>query len=367
MIDHDSDRQFGGDKMFQHLDRVSAWQAGKLPYPVTVELNVTNICNHSCPGCNYSYLVNIDKSSLDFDVAMRIIGELSLCGVKAITFSGGGEPLVYGESRVLELAKYAQSGGLDVALITNGSRLTSPEWWDVATWLRVSLDGYDAATFARFHGKSEREYEHVLDRVRAFGECRPAVTQCTFGVGFLTDAESVPRGDFLHMSALCSTIRGLDYLQFRPLVANMVVDPSHTGGYATFDADDLRMLVDEYQSARARYARDNFRILLSGGKYDALAKVNFGRTYHRCHGHFLEAAIGADAKVYLCCHTQGQERFALGDLTASSFAEIWHSDRSRQVYETTDPTVDCQPACRLHLQNATLERMRQPMTHVNFI
>lgn len=360
----DSDRQFGADKMFLHADRVAAWQRGELPPPVTVELDLTNLCNHACPGCTFSYLVNVSKDSIPFDLAERIIDQLGLMGVKAVTFSGGGEPLVYGEDRVLALIERCLVQGMEAALITNGSLLTSPRFADLCTWVRVSLDGYDADTFARFHGRNDREFAKVVDRLRTFAAHKRGAG--TLGAGFLTDAGSLARGDFWHMAEFCASIVGLDYLQFRPMVINMIADPSLAGGGAALTQLDLASVMAAYKDAAQAFSRPDYRVLMSAGKYHALAQPAFGRSYNRCLAHFLEAVISADCRVYICCHTQGQERFCLGDLREQSFAEIWHSERARQVYESFDPRTTCPPACRLHLQNSALQSLASGV-HPNFI
>jgi radical SAM protein with 4Fe4S-binding SPASM domain len=365
----DSDRQFGGDKMFVHADRIAAWQQhqrgeGALPAPVTVELDLTNLCNHACPGCTFSYLVNVSQDSIPFDLALAIVDQLAAIGVRAVTFSGGGEPLVYGEARVLALVERCRQRGMDAALITNGSLLTDPRWAELCTWVRVSLDGYDAATFARFHGRSEREFAKVIERLRAVAAVRPR--SATIGAGFLTDAGSIERGDFWRMAEFCASIDGLDYLQFRPLVVNMVADPTLSGGNAALSLEEFQAIQGAFREAAEAFSRRDFRVLSSVGKYHALAEPGFGRSYERCLAHFLEAVISADAKVYLCCHTQGQERFCLGDLREQTFAEIWHGERARQVYDSFDPRSTCPPACRLHLQNQMLQELSRGV-HPNFI
>lgn len=355
---------FAADKMFLHADRIVRWQAGELPPPVTVELDLTNLCNHGCPGCTFSHLVNIDKSSIDFELALKVVKELGGGGVKGLTFSGGGEPLVYGESRVIWLMSEARAVGMDVALITNGSLLRSERMLELCKWIRVSLDGYDAETFERFHGRGEGEFEKVCGNLRAMAAMRGRY-DCTLGAGFLTDAGSVARGDFGKMAAFCAGFPGLDYLQFRPLVLSMVADPALQGGGLMTPAD-VEAVAAAYREARARHARPGYRVLMSSDKYSALAEPNAGRTYNRCHAHFLQATISADSKVYICCHTQGQERFCLGDLREQSFAEIWNGERAREVYERTNPIHDCPPACRLHSQNLALHNLKNS-EHANFI
>jgi MoaA/NifB/PqqE/SkfB family radical SAM enzyme len=361
----ESAKMLGGGKMWMHLDRMAAWQNGWLPPPVTVELDLTNLCNHSCPGCSFSYLVNIVKDSIPLDRAERIIDELGEFGVRAITFSGGGEPLVYGEEKVLALMERARSHGMDCALITNGSLLRSTQFLDLCQWIRVSLDGYDADTFARFHGRNDKEFKKVCDNLQAICSHK---TDCTVGAGFLTDRESVQRRDFWKMSKFCSEqFPGLAYCQFRPLVNNMVADPSLTGGYEGFSQQEHSDILLAYREAREAFGRSDFKVVLSGGKYTALAQKDFGRTYSSCHAHFLEAVVGADSKVYICCHGQGIEAYCLGDLSEDSFQEVWESQRAKEVYESINPSSHCPPACRLHQQNALLQDLTEGVTHPNFI
>lgn len=368
---------FRSDKMFQYLDRLNVGlQANKygglFPMPVTVELDLTNTCNHACPGCTFDYLVNKDHSQIPYALAIKIIAELASLGVRGLTFSGGGEPLLYGVDRVLDLMKRARAGSVQTALITNGSLLRNPAFLELCAWVRISLDAYDSDTFRRFHGRYEKEFEKVVDNLRFMAETaktRRAVgwTCGTLGVGFLTDRTSVERGDFWKMSEFCEAIPGLDYLQFRPLVENMIANPMLDGGYHGFAATEASSLADAYRKARDVFQRPGFAVLYSEDKYEDLVQPNYGRTYHRCHAHFLQAAIGADACVYLCCHGQGQEKYRLGSLHEHTFAEVWNGEQARKVRESIDPVRDCPPACRLHPQNVILEQLQQPVTHAAFI
>jgi cyclic pyranopterin phosphate synthase len=373
MID-ESRAMLGGLKLVKHLDRVAEWAAGGTPPPVTVEIDLTNLCNHSCGGCNYSHTVNIDKSHIPHDLALRIVRELCDFGVRGLTFSGGGEPLLHGEARLLELMAAARSKGVDVALITNGSLLRDPGFLDLCTWLRVSQDAYDPETFRLFHGGGAKEFAKVVANTAAMAGAakarKDAGRYCsTFGVGFLTDRQSCGRRDFWRMAKFCAeTFPGLDYLQFRPLVASMVEDPTlHGGRYRGFTAGEAGEVMDQYEEAAVAFGRPDFKVLCSADKYVSLAEPDFGRAYDRCHGHFLEAVVAADARVYLCCHTQMQERFCLGDLREQSFADVWRGERARRVVESFDPRTTCQPACRLHPQNSLLHGWLKPQTHENFI
>lgn len=359
---------FSKTKLFNHLDRLGAWASGKTMPPVLVELDLTNLCNHACPGCTFSYLVNVSKDSIPFDLAKKLVRELAAFGVKALTFSGGGEPLVYGQDRVLELMRIAREVNLQTALITNGSLMTNLEYLDLCEWVRVSLDGYDADTFAEYHGRKIGEFSKVCGNTRAMCaeslKRKAAGDRCaTVGVGFLTKPGAYK--DIKPMTEFCKNeFPGLDYLQFRPLVINMVDDPSLTGGgWGPHLVDQLAMLEAAVEMSNS----SSLPVLWAKDKYHALHEDGFGKTYDKCYAHFLEATVSADCKVYVCCHTQGQERFCLGDLTVASFSDVWESDRARKIIHSFDPRTTCPPACRLHVYNSMLHEMTKPSTHSNYI
>lgn len=364
---------FVSEKMFRYPDRLALGLRGDNPPPVTVELDLTNACNHACPDCTFSYLVNVDQSSIPYDLAGKLVGQLADLDVKALTFSGGGEPLVYGVPRVLALMALARHEGLEVALITNGSLLRDERFLDLCSWVRVSLDAYDAETFQRFHGRGAKEFAKVVDNVRHMAhlamlrraEGRPCAT---FGVGFLTDRGSVGRGDVLRMAEFCARIEGLSYVQFRPLTESMVSNPSLNGGYEGRDLHaEVRALLSQYERAQFLYGGKGPDILLSADKYNALLQPHHDRNYHHCHAHFLQATVSADARVYICCHGQGQEGYCLGDLRQHSFAEIWRSEQAETVRESIDPAKQCPPVCRLHPQNVLLQQLLTPGVHDKFI
>jgi MoaA/NifB/PqqE/SkfB family radical SAM enzyme len=326
-------------------------------------LDLTNTCNHACPGCSFSYLINTSKDQIPHELACEVIGEMAEMGVKAVTFSGGGEPLVYGVDKVLGLMELVRRLGMDCALITNGSFLVNPVFLDLCTWIRVSLDAYDADTFGRFHGRSDKEFCKVVSNIRTMAS-HPR--SGTLGVGFLTDHGTLERRDYWQMAQFCSGL-GVDYLQFRPLVVNMVDDPTLKGGGAFLTEKQMSDHTEAFGKARAAWSKPGYRVMWSGDKYAALAQPEFGRTYTSCHAHFLEAVISADSKVYACCHGQGIEKYCLGDLRELTFERIWRSDKARQVMAGINPKTDCPPACRLHPQNTILQTLVEPITHPNFI
>src|SRR3989338_2106152 len=88
-------RQFSSDKILKHLDRVNAWLRGENPPPITVELDMTNLCNHKCPECSGWYFQSRNHNSLPNDLAEDIIKQLAKAKIRGLIFTGGGEPLCH--------------------------------------------------------------------------------------------------------------------------------------------------------------------------------------------------------------------------------------------------------------------------------
>src|SRR5215467_2043118 len=87
-------------KLLRHADKVEAMLAGEMIYPVSVELDLSLTCNHSCPFCSFGTEESQgyrQKNWVQFPTPrlLTLIDELAEVGVKSITFTGGGEPLIH--------------------------------------------------------------------------------------------------------------------------------------------------------------------------------------------------------------------------------------------------------------------------------
>ncbi len=108
-------------KILRHSDRIEKMLAGEVVYPVSVEIDLANICSHSCPWCSYNGFRQENWVAFPDARIFTLIDELAECGVKSITFTGGGEPLVH--RLAAEIFTHAYRKGLQFGLVTNGRRL----------------------------------------------------------------------------------------------------------------------------------------------------------------------------------------------------------------------------------------------------
>jgi AdoMet-dependent heme synthase len=121
--------------------------------PRLIFWEVTKGCNLRCIHCRATATELMSPADLPTAKALDIIRQIASFGNPILVLSGG-EPLYRPD--IFELAEYANSLGLRVALATNGTLVTK----DVAEKVKhsgikrvsISLDGSDAATHDSFRG-----------------------------------------------------------------------------------------------------------------------------------------------------------------------------------------------------------------------
>ena len=128
------------------------------PFPLTIEIDLTNHCNHRCSFCVWGEHISSDKSSLIKENLIECIHGMKKLGAKAITFTGGGEPMIH--KNFYEILNISKKKGFDCGLITNGSVITEKNaelLLKNLNWLRVSMSGGDKDSYFKVQGKDHFE------------------------------------------------------------------------------------------------------------------------------------------------------------------------------------------------------------------
>ncbi len=347
-------RQFSSDKILKHLDRVNEWLGGGNPSPITVELDMTNICNHRCPECSGWYFRNRTRDYLPNGLAKNIIRQLAKAKVRGLIFTGGGEPLC--NPYTPEVVSMAKGLGLDVGFITNGSLLNEKNieiLLKSCTWIRISLDAANKETFKKVHGMNGSMFNKIVDNIRLLVRLKSELdSSATIGVGYLTCDYTVSK---MFEMVKFSKDLGVNYLQFRPM-------QMHNNGNFIYHKTDINKRIHKCLGE----STDKFNVVYSKHKYDMMGEENYGRNYDKCYGHQFATVISADGKMYVCCHTRGNEKYCIGDLRKNTFNEIWNSKIKKEVTENID-FEDCIPLCRDNTFNQILWNIKQPREHINFL
>lgn len=348
-------------KVFAHLDRLSAWQRGETPAPVTVEWDLSNRCVLGCQSCHFAHTHTRGPWAMrdrrlpmafsevgDYanpNLVQRGLGEMAVAGVKAVVWSGGGEPTTH--PQWLTLMETAAKAGLQQGMYTLGGLLrsdTAAALARLAQWVVVSLDCADAISYHHEKGVPLERFTAACNGVRWLAEPGTA----TVGVSFLLHAGNWHRT--ADMLALSRSL-GATYTTFRPTIAE-ATDCSLATSDRAWIAEALPTLEELAAKPDVECDADRFAEYLNWA----------GRSYTACHGIKMNATITPDGRVWVCPQRRGIEGSSLGNLKHESFADIW----ARHPRQWTD-FEDCRVMCRLHLTNGVLASVFTPQAHEAFV
>lgn len=343
-------KNFASDKILQHLDRVQDWKKGKNPFPITVEIDATDVCNHKCPGCAGT-MAPKRSASLPRKVMFDVIDQISVLGARGLIFTGGGEPLC--NPHAFQAIMYASMKPLDIGLITNGSLLHTVDVKSLlgaCTWIRISLDGGTAKMHRQVHKTGD--FKVVVKNIKELVEAKKgAESTCTIGVGYLTGRGTDSYEDMMDFVEL-SVELGVDYAQFRPFLSTGRKD------FTKFRPIDFRPF--------EKKATEKTAVLCSKHKYQCMEEGQVHMNYGKCYGHQFATVIDAKGNMTICCHTRGVPEFNLGNVKKMTVAEIWESDARKKAVEQID-LGKCPFLCRANTFNEILWKLKQERDHVNFL
>ena len=83
-----------GHKLIYHIPRVHQWLQGKNIYPIYIEIGLYGGCNYRCIFCAFDFL-KYRPDILDKRCLEKFIPQAVKKGIKAILYSGEGEPLLH--------------------------------------------------------------------------------------------------------------------------------------------------------------------------------------------------------------------------------------------------------------------------------
>lgn len=123
-------------------------------YPMGVDIGVTNLCNAECIMCPHSRLKKM--GTMDMKLYIKIIDNCQRLGIKIITLSFFGEPLL--DKNLIEKIVYAKKKHMTVGFYSNAS-LLDEKWAE-----RLINSGLDSITIS-FDGYSKKTYEKIRKKL----------------------------------------------------------------------------------------------------------------------------------------------------------------------------------------------------------
>jgi Fe-coproporphyrin III synthase len=346
-------------KFLRFRKQLDAVVTGNLAPPVHVRIKPMNPCDHDCWYCAY-HVDNLQlgnlmeyKDRLPREKMMEIVDDLVEMGVKAATFSGGGEPLIY--PYIAEAINRLGQSGIKVATLTNGSHLheeIAEAFARYGTWVRVSIDGWNAESYAKIRNVKLTEFDLVINNMRNFANLN---SSCVLGVNYVIDNENYSH--VFEFSRLMKDI-GINHLKIMGvLVSNDGIDCNDYHG-------KIREEVQE-QILQAKGLEDEkFKII---DHYHEFPE-RFDKEYETCPSLQFLTIIGADSKVYSCHDKAYTELGLLGSIENRRFKDFWYSEENKKRMQEVNPSIHCQHHCAEHKRNLLLhEYINLDEDHLEFV
>jgi MoaA/NifB/PqqE/SkfB family radical SAM enzyme len=345
-------------KVVHFQERLARLKEGKPINPVHLQIVPTNKCNSRCPMCAYrleGYTSNQTfkpNDEIPKDKLIEIIEAAHWMGVRAIQFTGGGEPLVHPD--IKEVFTYALDRGFKCALVTNGVLLDhdlSLILSDFA-WVRVSVDAADPITYKRVRGLNGEVFNKVLNNIARLVAMRRTGTVGVGYVVFQENAHAIEKAAMLYKSI------GVD---------NFRISAGFTPeGYA-YHTPHLDLAIKASQGAVDKFSYGDFTVF--NNFKDRIRDLFEGfQDYDFCPMKDFMTYVGADLNVYTCCTLAYNERGLIGQIRNRSLGELWKSKDKERFFTRHNPKVDCRHPCMYLAKNEFINYcLSKNPKHVEFL
>jgi sulfatase maturation enzyme AslB (radical SAM superfamily) len=331
-------------KIFHYQDKLDSLphNVDKILPPIHIRIKPTNVCAHSCWYCAYKAdnlqlgKDMIKKDMIPREKMMEIIDDAIEMKVQAITFSGGGEPFLY--PFLLDAAKKLASSQIKFASLTNGSRLqdeVSEVFAHHATWVRVSMDGWDDASYIKYRRTSDGEYTRILANMKTF---KKLGGKCYLGVSLIIDKDNASH---VYESLMKLKDVGVNSVKASPCIVSN--DSLENSIYHRPFFDSVK---EQISRAISDFSDANFEIFDAYHELD----LKFKKNYNWCAYLQILHVIGADLNVYACQDkAYNLEEGLLGSIKNVRYRDFWMNDKSK--FFTINPSVVCNHHCVANTKN----------------
>lgn len=357
--DDDVNNPLATDKAAHFPERLLALREGRQIAPAQVLLSISDLCNHHCDWCFFrdselptSEMFPMVKGQPNPDRRMelskitQILDNLEYAWVKAVEFTGGGEPTIH--PHFADAVYFAVKRGLAVGLVTNGCRLDALKAAPLAraTWVRVSIDAGTPATYSKLRGVSPDNFEKAWESVRWLA----SLNGPTVGVSFIVQKENWD-GQPQECARLAREA-GADYIRFAPLIsAEGEAYYGNWGESAEYCCSVAESLATDKFAVHNQFSR---------------RKTMYRPTEKKCGYQHFAPFIGADLNVYRCCNTAYTPQGLLGSIRDRTFGELWFAPETLAKMLSLDATT-C-PFCIFTEKNAVINSLTvKPTGHQLFV
>ena len=348
-------------KIIANVDRAIEHLETGYTDPVLIEVDPSNACNHACSFCLSSYIhfekykgtETFSRSMMSRDMLMNLCKDFVDMGVRSVNWTGGGEPTL--NKHLKEAIKYCGEHGIKMGMFTNGTLFDKWDMFDVLvdnmTWVRISVDSGTRSTYNGVRrAKGKQNWDKMVDNLSRLIEVNNSKgKKIDIGVGYVISPDT-----YKEIVDFAKFFKDFDltYCQYKPEII------IREDGGQQRDIEFWTKKVAPLLAEAEEILGDKFQV--NGYKFEDLSvdREKFGRNYKKCLGSQLSPCVGADGNVYVCTNHRGWKQYSYGNLSDSSFVDIWKNIEKRQEVmnqiENTECFKNCTKLCKPHESNKAL-------------
>lgn len=348
-------------KIFHFKEKIDSLPKSidKIMPPIHIRIKPTNICNHNCSYCSYR-LKNVQlgkdmviKDQIPKDKMLEITDDIIEMGVKSVTFSGGGEPFCY--PHLLDAVKKLANSPVKFAALTNGARLqgeVAEFFAHHATWLRISMDGWDDASYSKYRGVADGEYTKIMENIENFKKYN---SKCYLGISLIVNKDN---SSYVYEIIKKLRDKGINSVKVAPcIISNKGKDNND------YHQPFFNQVKEQIAKAINDFKDDQFEIFDSyHGQLES-----FDKQYSWCPYLQVLPIIGADLNIYPCQDkAYNLDEGLIGSIKDMRFKDFWFSNKSK--FFKIKPVMHCNHHCVANAKNKfILEYLNADKKHLGFV
>jgi len=344
-------------KMVHHQGHLADMKKDMQVVPLQVQLIPSNACNQRCVFCTYrmkDYACNQmfdEKVMLPHEKVLECIDDFADMGVKAVQFTGGGEPLTHPNIR--EQFEYTLSKDLQLSLVSNGMALTDVlcRILSQASWSRISMDSATPKTYAQERSVSPKVFHRTVLNIEKLVHYNQGAV---LGIGFV-----VTKGNYKEIYQAAKLAKELGVNNFR------ISGAFTNDGYSYFDG----FREEAWEQARKATELTDRHFTVFNLFNERMNDLFEGKQeYMFCPMKELLTYVGADFNVYTCCTLAYNTKGLIGSIKEQSFRELWEGPKKRKMFRNHNPRKLCQQQCLYRGKNEFINYcLNHNPSHIDYI
>lgn len=337
-------------------EKLASFRDGKIAAPIYVRVKPHNSCSHGCHWCVYStgfrehdapgHLVSHmhedmrETDSIPSEKMFEVLEDFRAMGVRAVTYTGGGEPLQHPD--IIAFAERTLDYGIDLSLITNGQMLQKRRGavFGNAKWVRVSMDYQNGEQIHHSRNIPPQCFDIIMRNIEEFAKLKSPT--CDLGVNYI-----VTKDNYVGLADFIGVLKDAG-------VENVRVSPVWTPDFLAYHRPIEEKVKEEIELAK-ELNDDSFSVYSS---YDLESPAHSPvRNHHKCFFMQMVPVVGADQLIYACHNKAYDATGVIGSIKNQRFKDLWYSDEAKRVFDGLDAMVVCKHQCANHAKNDVIYQL----------